>query len=127
MTPGAFAQNQTVLSEADALFAALDQAPMGDGVDRWFAAVLRIYADERDWWVDVAASSDSSISVIVRLSLRFAPGGRTLRRDLPSFRSCAGVDDRDHSRGDRSPIPALRAAGLQAGGLDSINDLPPCE
>jgi hypothetical protein len=70
MTPGAFAQNQTVFSEADALFAALDQAPMGDGADRWFAAVLRIYADERDWWVDVAASSDSSISVIVRLSRR---------------------------------------------------------
>ena len=67
---GAFAHDQTAVTEADALFAALDQTPIGDGLDRWTATVLRIHADERDWWVDVATSSDNSVNVILQLSQR---------------------------------------------------------
>ena len=72
MTPGseAFAYDETAVSEADALFAALDQAAIDDGVHPWTAAVLRIHADERNWWVDVATSSDNSVNVILQLSRR---------------------------------------------------------
>jgi len=71
--PGAFAHDRSVASEADALFAVLDQAPIGDGLDRWHASVLRIHADDRCWWIDVAISSDPSVSVILQLSRRARP------------------------------------------------------
>ena len=72
MTPGseAFTHDQTAVSEADALFAALDRAVIDDGVCRWTAAVLRIHADDRNWWVDIATASDYSINVILQLSRR---------------------------------------------------------
>jgi hypothetical protein len=68
--PGAFAHDLTGISEADALFAALDQTAIDDGVDRWTASVLRIHGDERHWWVDVAIAPDSSVNVILQLSRR---------------------------------------------------------
>lgn len=70
---GVLAHDQSAVSEADALFAAVDQVPIGDGVDRWKASVLRIHADDRYWWVDVAMSSDASVSVILQLSRRARP------------------------------------------------------
>src|SRR5688572_11794994 len=61
---GAFAHDdQAAVSEADALFAVLDQTPIGDGLDRWTATVLQIHADERNWWIDVATAPDNSVNV----------------------------------------------------------------
>src|SRR5688572_15025600 len=58
------------LTEADALFAAIDHQVIGHGAERWVASVLRIHADERDWWIDVATAADPSVSVVLRVSRR---------------------------------------------------------
>jgi len=72
MTKGteAFAPAWASLSEADEWFAALDRRVIGEGPEHWVAAVLRIYGDERDWWIDVATAGDASVSVVLRLSRR---------------------------------------------------------
>lgn len=66
----AVAPDRLALSDADQLFATLDRRVIGEDVDRWVAAVLRIYGDEQDWWIDVATTTDASVSVVLRLSRR---------------------------------------------------------
>ena len=66
----ALAPDPLSLSEADALFAAIDQQVIARGNEQWLASVLRIHADERDWWIDVATAADASVSVVLRVSRR---------------------------------------------------------
>jgi len=70
MSISARATDLPSLGKADELFMALDRRLIGEGVESWVAAVLRIHDDERDWWIDVATAADASVNVILRLSRR---------------------------------------------------------
>ena len=57
-------------SEADGLFAALDQRVIGDGIARWTAFVLGIYNDGVDRWIQVATGPGTTTKILLRMSRR---------------------------------------------------------
>ena len=83
------------ISAAIEWFEALDQRVIGQGQARWTTSVLGVYQDDRDWWIDVASTTDPARNVVLRLSRRATVfhAVAALRRHRPRTESCAPVID----------------------------------
>jgi hypothetical protein len=87
-------QRQSI-SAASEWFEALDQRAFGQGHARWVATVLRVHGDDRDWWIDVAATGNPAANVVLRVSRHATVfhAVAALRRHRPRTESCAPVID----------------------------------
>jgi hypothetical protein len=92
--PDRHEQRQSI-SAASEWFEALDQRAFGQGHARWVATVLRVHGDDRDWWIDVAATGNPAANVVLRVSRQATVfhAVAALRRHRPRTESCAPVID----------------------------------
>ncbi len=88
-------EHQPSITAAHEWFEALDRRTIGRGAGRWMASVLRVYGDDREWWIDVASAANPAANVVLRLSRQATVfhAVAALRRHRPRTESCAPVID----------------------------------
>jgi hypothetical protein len=60
-------------NRAETLAAALEQHPIGDGVNRWVVHVFGVHTDGHHLWIQVAPNADGAQSIVLRLSTPATP------------------------------------------------------